>query len=98
MRPSRTPQGGFVIDGAPVERGDAVANGLPWGLRSAAGSLAAGIGLVVLALQPPVAGASETDQFTLPVGREFADLRGYFSRTVHTANVGAVNEANAAGS
>jgi hypothetical protein len=73
------------MDGTPSRR-----------LRSAATALAAGIGLAVLALRPPVAGASETDQFTLPVGREFADLRGYFSRTVHTAIVEAVNEANAA--
>ena len=65
------------------------------GLRSAAGRLAAGIGLALLALQVPTVGASETDQYTLPVGREFADLRLYFSRTVHTAIVEAVNEANA---
>jgi hypothetical protein len=57
--------------------------------------LAAGIGLAVLALQPPTVGASETDQYTLPVGREFADLGLYFSRTVYTAIVEAVNEANA---
>ena len=78
------------MDGAPLGAGAAARR-----LLSAAGSLAAGIGLAVLALQPPVAGASETDQYTLPVGREFADLRVYFSRTVHAALVEAVNEANA---
>jgi hypothetical protein len=74
-----------------------VTNHAPIGraLRRAAGRLAAGIGLAVLALQPSLAGASETDQYTLPVGREFADLRLYFSRTVYTAIVEAVNEANA---
>jgi len=74
-----------MTDGVPIARG----------LRRAAGGLAAGIGLAVLALQPSPARASETDQYTLPAGREFADLRLYFSRTVYTALVEAVNEANA---
>jgi hypothetical protein len=47
-------------------------------------------------MRAPAVCASETDQYTLPVGREFADLRVYFSRTVHAALVEAVDETNAA--
>ena len=64
--------------------------------RSVAGGLAAGLLLAVLAMRAPAACASETDQYTLPVGRAFADLRVYFSRTVHAAVVEAVDETNAA--
>ena len=58
-------------------------------------SLAVALALVLLALQPTGAGASETDQYTLPAGREFANLDVYFSRRVQAAIVEAVNEANA---
>jgi len=47
-------------------------------------------------MRAPAVCASETDQYTLPVGRAFADLRVYFSRTVHAAVVEAVDETNAA--
>jgi hypothetical protein len=40
-------------------------------------------------------GAHETDQYTLPVGREFADLGPYFSRMVHRAVEDAVADTNA---
>jgi hypothetical protein len=56
----------------------------------------AGLALAFLALQSWAAVAHETDQYTLPVGREFADLGPHFSRVVHTAIVDAVNGTNAA--
>jgi hypothetical protein len=34
---------------------------------------------------PAAARGSETDQYTVPVGREFADLRLYFSNVFHAA-------------
>jgi Ankyrin repeats (3 copies) len=40
------------------------------------------------------AGAHESEQYTLPVGRQFADLGPYFSRIVYDAIVGAVAETN----
>jgi len=52
--------------------------------------------LALLALRLPVAGAHETDQYTLPIGREFADLRFHFSRMAHDAIATAVKTTNAA--
>jgi ankyrin repeat protein len=40
---------------------------------------------LLLAVQPLVGSAHETDQYTLPLGREFADLRFHFSRTAYDA-------------
>ncbi|MGB8432938.1 MAG: ankyrin repeat domain-containing protein, partial [Burkholderiales bacterium] len=54
-----------------------------------------GIALLVLAMQPLSGVAHETDQYTLPVGREFADLGGYFSGVVHDAIADAVKVTNA---
>ncbi len=54
------------------------------------------VAFLALQLQPTPAVAHETDQYTLPVGREFADLGPHFSRIVHTAIVDAVNGTNAA--
>jgi hypothetical protein len=58
--------------------------------------LAAVAALAAVALQPAAALAHETDQYTLPLGREFADLRIPMSRMVRGAIVDAVNHANAA--
>jgi hypothetical protein len=63
---------------------------------SAADRFMVAIALAVLALRPLGAGAHETDQYTLPLGREFADLRMHFSRVVHGAIVEAVSSTNAA--
>ena len=60
------------------------------------GHLVAPFVLVLLILQPLTVAAHETDQYTLPVGREFADLGPYFSRIVHDAVVEAMNTTNAA--
>ena len=54
------------------------------------------IALAVLAPWPLAAGAHETDQVTLPLGREFADLRVPVSRFVRDAIVAAVNKTNSA--
>ena len=54
------------------------------------------IALAVLALQPLAAGAHETDQCTLPLGRELADLKVALSRIVQGAIVEAVDKTNAA--
>jgi hypothetical protein len=40
--------------------------------------------------------AHESEQYTLPVGRDFADLGPYFTRIMYNAIVGAVAETNAA--
>jgi hypothetical protein len=40
--------------------------------------------------------AHESEQYTLPAGRDFADLGPYFSRILYDAVVGATAEANAA--
>jgi hypothetical protein len=58
--------------------------------------LVAGIALGLLAALSPLAGAHETDQTTLPLGREFADLRVHVSRMVHDAIAAAVKSTNAA--
>jgi len=54
-----------------------------------------GLALAILALQSLTVAAHETDQYTLPVGREFADLGRHFSRIVHAAIAEAVDDANA---
>lgn len=54
------------------------------------------IALAVLALQPLAARAHETDQCTLPLGRELADLKVPLSSIVQGAIVTAVNNTNAA--
>ena len=64
--------------------------------RSVGSYVGAGLALALLALQPCAAVAHETDQYTLPVGREFADLGPHFSRVVHDAIVNAVSGTNAA--
>jgi hypothetical protein len=65
--------------------------------RHLAGVLAALLATCGLALIPASpAQAHESEQYTLPVGRQFADLGPYFSRIFHDAIVGAVAETNAA--
>src|ERR1700693_2545060 len=54
------------------------------------------LALALFALRSLTAIAHETDQYTLPVGREFADLGPHFSRVVHGAIVEAVDGTNAA--
>jgi ankyrin repeat protein len=49
----------------------------------------------LLLASPPVR-SHESEQYTLPVGRNFADLGPYFSRIFYDAIVGAVAETNAA--
>jgi hypothetical protein len=58
--------------------------------------LAAGATLALVALQPTAALAHETDQYTLPLGREFADVRIPLSSMVRGAIVEAVNKTNTA--
>ena len=54
------------------------------------------VALVLVALLSSIAPAHETDQYTLPVGRELADLGPHLTRVVHGAIVDAVSETNAA--
>jgi len=54
------------------------------------------LALAAVALQTPVAGAHETDQSTLPLGREFADLKVPLSEMVQAAIVKAVKQTNRA--
>ena len=54
------------------------------------------LALVLVALLSSVAPAHETDQYTLPVGRDFADLGPHLTRVVHGAIVDAVSDTNAA--
>ncbi len=61
--------------------------------RCAAARVAA---LLALALAALVAAAHETDQSTLPLGRQFADLRIPLSRSVRDAIVAATDKTNAA--
>lgn len=65
------------------------------GERCLVGVLAALLAACGLMLTPP-AQSHESEQYTLPVGRNFADLGPYFSRIFHDAIVGAVAETNAA--
>ncbi len=52
------------------------------------------LALWVLLLNHPSPQAHESDQYTLPVGREFADLSVHFSRLVYEAIADAVEETN----
>ena len=54
-----------------------------------------GLTLTLLAFRSSAVFPHETDQYTLPVGREFADLGPHLSRVVHGAIVEAVNGTNA---
>jgi len=62
-----------------------------WGIKRCIAAAAFG---VLAALSLP-ADAHETDQYTLPLGQEFADLRLHFSRMVHDAIAAAVQTTNA---
>ena len=62
-----------------------------WGVP---GRIVMAIALAVLALRPLSGAAHETDQYTLPLGREFADLGVYFSGVVHDAIADAVELTN----
>jgi hypothetical protein len=64
-------------------------------LASTVKRLLAAVALGLLGGLSPVADAHETDQYTLPLDREFADLRVHFSRMVHDAIAAAVNTTNA---
>ena len=64
--------------------------------RSVGKHATVGLAFAFLALQSWAAVAHETDQYTLPVGREFADLGPHFSRVVYAAIVNAVDGTNAA--
>ena len=59
----------------------------------ARGGLSAAIAAALLVQAVPAA-AHESEQYTLPVGRDFADLGPYLSRIVLTAIEAAVNETN----
>jgi ankyrin repeat protein len=59
-------------------------------------NLMLGLTIAFLALQYATALAHETDQYTLPVGREFADLGPYLSSIVYRAIAEATNQTNAA--
>jgi ankyrin repeat protein len=54
------------------------------------------LALFLVGMQAALSVAHETDQYTLPVGREFADLGPYFSRMVYRAVEDAVADTNAA--
>ena len=64
--------------------------------RTGVHQVIAGSALAVVLLQPAGAAAHETDQDTLPLGREFADLRVPISQMVRGAIVAAVNRTNTA--
>jgi len=64
--------------------------------RSAARPVLAALALGLPAAFVPLAAAHETDQYTLPLGREFADLRVHVSGMVHDAIAAAVKSNNAA--
>lgn len=55
---------------------------------------AAVIGCAVVAAHVAPALAHESEQYTLPIGRQFADLGPYFSRIFYDAIAGAVAEVN----
>ena len=69
---------------------------LSWAQVTQSAKLMTGLALALLALWSLTAFAHETDQYTLPVGREFADLGAHFSRVVYGALVEAVDGTNAA--
>ena len=52
-----------------------------WGIKRFVAAVAFGL---LVPLSPPT-DAHETDQYTLPLGQEFADLGVHFSRMVHDA-------------
>ena len=54
-----------------------------------------GVFLVIAILAESAASAHETDQYSVPLGREFADLRLYFSEVFHDRIVSAVEKTNA---
>jgi ankyrin repeat protein len=56
---------------------------------------AAGVIIALLVACAAPAVAHESEQYTVPVGRDFADLGPYFSRIVHDAVVAAVAATNA---
>jgi len=62
--------------------------------RGVIGRIVTALALAVLALRPLSGAAHETDQYTLPLGREFADLGVYFSGVVHRAIADAVELTN----
>ena len=70
--------------------------GFSWSLIIHSAKVMLGLALALLALWSLTAFAHETDQYTLPVGREFADLGPHFSRVVYGAIVEAVDGTNAA--
>ncbi len=53
-----------------------------------------GICLLLIAASPAI--AHESEQYTLPAGRDFADLGPYFTKIVYDSIVGAVADTNAA--
>ncbi len=62
-----------------------------WGIKRFVAAVAFGL---LVPLSPPT-DAHETDQYTLPLGQEFADLGVHFSRMVHDAIAAAVQTTNA---
>jgi hypothetical protein len=74
-----------------------VCSAIPPASRHLTRTFGAGIGLslALLALNPNAAWSHETDQYTLPLGRQFADLGPHLTSIVHAAIVKAVEEANA---
>jgi len=65
-------------------------------IRRGLTQLAIGWAVAFFVLAPSTVSAHETDQYTLPVGREFADLGPHFSAAVYEAIVQAVDRTNAA--
>jgi hypothetical protein len=65
-------------------------------IRRFAGLCLGLISLAAVAFQAPGAGANETDQSTLPLGREFADLKVPLSQMVQVAIVVAATQTNRA--
>ncbi|MBI1827638.1 MAG: ankyrin repeat domain-containing protein [Planctomycetes bacterium] len=53
-----------------------------------------GLFLTAISLSNPCASGHETDQYSVPVGREFADLRFYFSEQFHDAMQRALDSVN----
>jgi ankyrin repeat protein len=64
-------------------------------LPAAARVVVMALAVVLLALRPLSAAAHETDQYTLPLGRTFADLRFHFSRLAYDAIADATAFTNA---
>ncbi len=92
-----------ALSGAVVQLHGAIASSAPRNrsgplcrIRRAGRHLVGLIALAAIAVQAPAAGAHETDQSTLPLGREFADLKVPLSQMVQAAIVEAVNQTNRA--